>query len=325
MTAALVGGVNWHAVRIDDEAMEAFCTAAASRKAADARSVLDRARNPQPPRAALMATPHVAVDLDTETVRTIDGDVIRMRSFTPPEPHPGLEIVYIHGGGWVSGDTDALAPFVTELAARSGAKAWSIDYRLAPEHPFPLPLRDVLSALTVLASTTATRLVIVGDSAGGNLAIHALKLMTSAMRSRIAGLAVAYPALDPGMSSASAVDHAAAPTLDTATMREFWRDYLGEDVVEDYDPIPTDAIDQGEHPPTFVIVTGRDPLADDGRAYADRLARAGVAVQAIEYPAAPHGILWMSGALDEGADAVERVAAFARSHARLPEKERADD
>ena len=207
----------------------------------------------------------------------------------------GTVIAYLHGGGWVTGDLDVADTPCRQLAEATRSDVVAIGYRRAPEHPFPTAHDDALAAVLGLRKERPDDpLVLVGDSAGGNLAAT----LTLRRPDVVDGLVLLYPPISPPGSepTPSTRVNAADPILPATTMAFFWDSYRGPE------PAPADgrldptlvAVPAG-HPATFVLTCGLDVLRDEGAAYARRLAAAGVDVTHHDEPGLMHGYLWMAG------------------------------
>lgn len=173
-------------------------------------------------------------------------------------------IAYLHGGGWVMGNRDSVDAVCRALANDAGARVVSIDYRLAPEHPFPAALDDTLNAVRALEGPVA----VAGDSAGGNLAaVAALKLPGVVFQLLI------YPVTDAGLNTPSYSEFDGDFGLTAASMRRFFKLYLdGADGLHpDVSPLRADL---SAAPPALVITASHDVLRDDGEAYAHALPQA---------------------------------------------------
>ncbi len=228
---------------------------------------------------------------------------------------PGL--LYLHGGGWVLGNLDSHDGVCRRLANLAACRVIAVDYRLAPEHPFPAAVEDASAALAWAAANAAALgidpacIAVGGDSAGGNLAA-VLALMGrdgSAPASNFQLLL--YPAVDFTMTSASYAQMTEGLPLTAATMRYFADHYVPDAEQRlDWRASPLRAGSLAGTPPALVLTVGHDPLADEGRAYADRLAAEGVRVAALHLADQVHGILTM-GRVIGSADAVLRYAGAA--------------
>ena len=230
----------------------------------------------------------------------------------PVRAYRGLEagaaaplLVWCHGGGWVLGDLDGFDRVGRRLANAGRCVCVSVDYRLAPEHPFPAAIDDARAVLdwaagagAALLGADAGRLAVGGDSAGGQVAAAA------ALRAGapVAAQLLVYPALDPLMDSDAYREFAGQPMLTGAQMAAFWARYRGARPADDPELDVLRAPLAGA-PPARIAVAAHDPLRDDGLRYAAALGSAGVPARTRVSPAMTHGFLRWGGIVDE-ADAV---------------------
>jgi acetyl esterase len=254
------------------------------------------------------------------TDRTIPGPAgeIPVRIYRPTaEQAAGARppiVVYYHGGGWVIGDLESHDGIGRSLTAGAGVVTMSVDYRRAPEHHYPAAANDAYAA-AMWASEHAdelggdrARLVVAGDSAGGNLAA------VTALRARDSGgppLAhqiLVYPVTDVGQDTPSYRENGAGFFLTSDHMRWFWQCYLGP-AGDGRGPYasPMRAINLGGLPSATVLTAECDLLRDEGNAYAERLRAAGVPVTARCYPGMYHGFFGMPGRLDQATAAHQEV------------------
>jgi len=241
---------------------------------------------------------------------------VRLRVYEPAgseRPYPAL--VYVHGGGWVVGSLDSHDGVCRALAARTPCVVVAVDYRLAPEHPFPAALEDAWTATAWTAEHAASigadpaRLAVGGDSAGGNLAAAV------GLRARDRGLplmlqVLVYPVTDYDFDRPSYLAYADGYGLTREAMRWYWDLYLGPDG-DGFDPqaSPLRATDVVGVAPALVITAEYDPLRDEGEEYAARLVEAGVPVTLSRYDGIIHGFFRMPGTISRAHHALDGSAA----------------
>ncbi len=251
------------------------------------------------------------------TIPSSNGYLLPVRLYLPSQTPKGL-IVYFHGGGWVIGTVDAYHPFTSTLANRTGCAVLSVDYRLAPESPFPVPLEDAVAAFEWAAREGAIAigsepkvLIAMGDSAGGNLATVASRLHNQSGKLRLIDLQVlAYPVTDHDFNTGSYLEFAEGNLLTRNDMKWFWGHYLPEQEKRD-DPnaSPLRANDFSASPEALVLTAGRDPLRDEGEAYGHRLAEAGIPTEVVRCDGLVHGFLAMINYAPSAGRAFEKIVA----------------
>jgi len=226
-------------------------------------------------------------------------------------------LVYYHGGGWVIGDLDTHDVLCRELANAVRCAVFAVDYRLAPEHPFPAAVEDACDALAWVAENAdalgvdAARLAVGGDSAGGNLAAVAALAARDAGRPKLAAQLLVYPATDQHGGFPSHERNAEGYLLTRQAIEYFRGHYLPDARLwGDWRASPLRAPDHRAVAPAFVLTAGFDPLRDEGLAYAERLAEAGVEVSYREYPDMIHGFLLFGGVLARAREALVECAAW---------------
>jgi len=234
----------------------------------------------------------------------IDDRPIRARMYHGREDHP--IIIYFHGGGWVIGDLDTHDPFCRALVEATHCTLMSVDYRLAPEHPFPAAHDDcfqatrwILDNLNTLAPNNG-KAIIAGDSAGGNLALCTLASMPE--EPRLVGSITLYPATEHylhGFPSFS--EHARSKPLTASIMRWFVDTYM--DDITPADPAAklmflNRRTEYRNFPPSLIITAERDVLRDDGRRLSIRMRQAGVDVTYHHYDDEAHGFACSEGPTD---------------------------
>lgn len=266
----------------------------------------------KPPKGLLGAVAEAVVE--DRVLEARDGALLRVRVYRPVGAPSGVPVLYAHGGGFVVGGLASCDHICRRIAADSGAVVASVEYRLAPEHPFPGPLHDMADAAAWLLSHAAelgadpARLVVAGDSAGGNLAA-ALSLVLREQGTPLAGQVLIYPTVDLTTSGPGLRDYA-GPGLTAQDCRECAERYLaGHDPA---DPLasPLHAATFAGLPATLVVTVEHDPLREEGRLYVARCLADGVAVQHLDVADQVHGSLSLPR-LYRGIDDVYRtVAAF---------------
>ena len=222
-------------------------------------------------------------------VEDVDADDVPCRLYRPVPGAPLL--LYAHGGGWATGNVDTYDRYTREIAVRTGWAVLSVDYRLAPEHPYPAPLDDVQTALrwardSIAAYDVDASVVVgAGDSAGANL-IAALSLREPGA---FAYQALAYPPLDPSADNESYAKED-IPLLPAADMRWYWDAYAPTKQARTNPEVaPAYASDLSEMPPTLLITAEHDILRDECETFGVRLAAAGVPVAAQRILGVGHG------------------------------------
>jgi acetyl esterase len=210
-------------------------------------------------------------------------------------------ILYLHGGGWVTGNVDVYDTFCARLAAVTGASVFSLDYRLAPEHRFPAQPDDCVAAWRWLASQAdalgldRTRLAVAGDSAGGSLAaVVAQETASDAVSPALQVLI--YPSLDATFAASSHNSLRDGFLLTRESIDWYLAHYAGPSPDTRHPRLsPLLATDPMPQVPALIYTAGFDPLRDEGRAYAARLRAAGVAVHDREFSDMVHGFVLVAG------------------------------
>ena len=216
---------------------------------------------------------------------------------------PGL--VFFHGGGWVIGDLDSHDTVCRQLAAGAERIVIAVDYRLAPEHKFPAAIDDAIAATEWIAANAmqlgidAARIVVGGDSAGGNLAA-AVAIHAREHGPKLSGQMLVYPVTDLAMGHPSHSEPETSVLLTHTVMRWFRDHYVNsESEYADWRGSPLRASDLRGLPPAIVVTAGADPLRDEGDDYARKLADAGVNVTHKTWPGQFHGFFTMGKVIPE--------------------------
>jgi len=286
--------------------------AAASGRLPAHEGTVDAARAASAAFRALLAPP-------TPMRRTVDfrieagAHALAARLFVPEGEVDAL-IVYCHGGGWVMGSIDGTAPVATNLARQARAAVLVVDYRLAPEHPYPAGLSDTEAALWwahLRAKALLGRevpVVVAGESAGANLATVAAGLIGRRCPGAVAAQVLVCPPTDARCATESYREFAGGPVVSAAAMDWFWGHYLPDARLRSSPLVsPLLAVDLHWQPPALVLTAQCDPVRDDGELYAQALIRAGVPVVAHRFPGMCHGFFTMLGLVDGAAEAAAYI------------------
>lgn len=252
-----------------------------------------------------------APEAHTRIVLTSGGVAIRAyRPFNSQKNDLLPALVYFHGGGWTIGDLDTHDTLCREFANGAGCEVFSVEYRLAPESPFPAAVEDCLAATEfVLETSKSKRIAVGGDSAGGNLAaVAALQL-----KEKLCFQLLIYPATDQRFKTGSLERNGQGYLLTLPLMERFRANYLPNprDYL-DWRASPVLAKSLAGLPPAYVLTAGYDPLLDEGREYAERLAQEGTEVAYRNYPDMIHGFIVMGGVLDTANAAVKECCTALR-------------
>jgi acetyl esterase len=262
-------------------------------------------------RESLPPGPEVAATEDLE-IPGRDGP-IRMRRYRAGHDPPRGAVLYFHGGGWVLGGIEQSDAVCRALVDASGCDVVSVDYRLAPENPFPAAVRDADDALSWLLGVGApsSNVVLLGDSAGGNLAtVAARHARDDGGGARVVLQVLVYPVTDHAMDTRSYARNVEGLLLNAPDMRWFWDHYAPDPRARrSPDASPLRAPDLAGLPPAFIVVTEFDPLRDEGLAYARRLIEAGVEVTIDDYEGMIHGFFPLVGVLAAAGRAVDTIGA----------------
>ena len=256
-----------------------------------------------------------AREIATVTDEVVDGVPVRIYQ---GDGAPNGLIVYLHGGGWCIGSIGLMDNVARELAHAAGATVVSVEYRLAPEHPFPAGLDDC-EAITRWAFGNAerfgvspARVVVAGESAGGNLAAAVTLRLRGKLDVPLAGQVLIYPGVDGGNRSA----HPSRAEFEGVVVSRaagdfYWASYSGgQEIARDPFAAPLQAESLAGLPPAFIVLGGCDFLRDEGRSYAARLREDGVKAEDVCFPGQPHG--FMNFMFPAAEDAFERIGSWLR-------------
>ena len=294
------------------------------------QTLLDRvARSPLPPYHTVSAFVARRIYRDTRAilapkapevaeVRLLAFENYAMRVYRPAANGTLPALMYFHGGGWTIGDPDTHDVLCRQLALGARCAVFSVDYRLAPEQPFPAAVDDCFAATRYVAENAAQLkihgIAVGGDSAGGNLAATVALLARDAGGPALAFQLLIYPATDQRMGTASHERNSQGYLLTADSIRYFRRNYLpNERDWNDWRASPLLAKSHANLPPALVITAGYDPLVDEGRAYADKLRAAGTKVVYREFADMVHGFILFGGVIDTANAAVADCCAALRA------------
>ena len=236
------------------------------------------------------------------------GGPVPVRAYRPKGAGKGEvlpALVYLHGGGWVIGDLDTHDVVCRTLANGARCAVFSVEYRKAPESPFPAAVDDCFSALRFVVENgknlkiDISKVAVAGDSAGGNLAAVIALMAREAGGPAISFQLLIYPATDHRLNHPSIDGNGEGYLLTKNSMIYFRGHYLArEEDWQDWRASPLLAKSLAGLPPAYVITAGFDPLLDEGRAYSEKLKKDGVPTQYREYPDMVHGFVTMGRVLD---------------------------
>jgi len=269
-------------------------------------------------RAGCAVTGPERIDMSSVADLTLAGRPCRHYRPVPADVLPAL--LYLHGGGWVVGDLESHDGICRRLAAETGFAVIAVDYRLAPEHPFPAAFDDAIDAWTAFAAQAAalgldpSRLGIAGDSAGGALAAAvSLACRDRALPQQPRVQLLFYPVTDLMADSASYAEITQGVFLTADVMRWFIGHYAPDGAMHvDWRASPLRAGDLGGAPPALVVTAGHDPLRDEGLAYAKALADAGNQVTQLHLANQVHGLLTQARLMPASEAVFALAGVFAR-------------
>jgi acetyl esterase len=253
------------------------------------------------------------VKVESVEDRSLDTDAVRV--FTPEADGPVPIMMYFHGGGYVKGGLDETDAFCRRLARTTGNVVVSVDYRLAPEHPYPAALDDAYHCSQWAYKNeealggTKDSFSVCGESAGGNLAAVVCLLARSDENIEISRQILLQPVVDFTLSFPSIGMPASECLVPREDLAWYYEEYYSGDT-RDFRVSPIFADDLSGLPPALIITAEYDTLRDEGKAYADRLASSGVPTQYSCYSGMIHGFLQMAGLVDEAQQAIDEIAAF---------------
>jgi acetyl esterase/lipase len=284
---------------------------------AEAREFYLQARlvsNPEPPE--LKSVQPLAIPSPTGSIPARLYTPLKLRNANGLAPC----LVFFHGGGWVIGDLDTHDVVCRKLADEGQLIVFSVDYRLAPEHRFPAAVDDAIAATKWIAGHAkelgidGARLLVGGDSAGGNLAAVVAISARDGDGPAISGQVLIYPATDFAMTHPSHREPETSILLTQSVIRWFRDHYLnGISDINDWRASPARAKTFAGLPPAYVLTAGADPLRDEGDEYAKRLKEAGVAVTYRTFPGQFHGFFTMGKLLQQANVAASDIGVWLKA------------
>ena len=253
------------------------------------------------------------VTITNEVIPATQGEPLEVRVFTPALVNPSRPaVLYIHGGGWIAGGMRNMDYVCANVAADVGVRVVSVEYRLAPEFPFPAGLEDCYAALSWLSQhhsesgSSTSDVAVMGDSAGGNLAAAVCLLSKQRGGPRIAHQTLIYPCLDANLKSESMQHHRGGLRRDQ--IADMLAHYLQGNVSPDNPLVsPLKALDLTGLPPAFILTADADPLRDEGKLYAEKLLAAGVSTRYLNVLGTPHGFISLPKLCKQTAGAMTEI------------------
>lgn len=275
-------------------------------------------------------SPPIARALDV-TIRGPGGD-LPIRAYLPLGEAPYPILMFFHGSGFVVANLDTHDPLCRHLCAASGALVLSVDYRLAPEHPFPAAVNDCLAATQWARAYAAelggdpTRIAVAGDSAGGNLAA-VTAIMQRDLGQPLTAQVLLYPVTDyPDQDRLSYAQNATGYGLTMAALRWYWSHYVGSaERGAEWRASPLRAVSLSAVAPAFIATAEFDPLRDEGQEFADRLRESGVEVHYECASGMIHAFASMFGLVPEAEDISLRVGTWLKSQFGRPASSKTRD
>jgi acetyl esterase len=256
---------------------------------------------------------------DGVNVEDMTAGDIPVRVYRVSEEKGQPVIVFFHGGGWVIGDLETHDGPCRQLAIAANCTVVAVDYRLAPEHPFPASIDDCYNATQWVADNAESlgvdsdRISVAGDSAGGNLSASVCIKARDEDGPSICFQLLIYPVTDARMNTASYEANGDGYLLTKDSMEWFWNHYIREEHILNPLASPLVAADLSGLPPACVITAEFDPLRDEGEAYGEALRQAGVSTEIVRFDGMIHGFFGMTDILDGSREAMDLASIQLRS------------
>lgn len=261
--------------------------------------------------------PEEVFSIEEQAISSSDGSTFNIRIYRPSGQPSLPAVLYFHGGWFNAGSLETHDRPLRTLARLSRSVVISVDYRLAPEYPFPIGLNDCCTALEWVVDQAAVlgidvaNIALMGDSAGGALATVVARKATAVMGINIRCQVLIYPVTDSSLSTVSWKQFADGPNLTLEGAKVAWDLYTPELANRNHpDAAPLLAADFTGLPPALIIAAEYDPLRDEAIQYAQRLQSAGAEVKLTEYAGMVHGFFQMGGIIAAGKQAIGEAAAY---------------
>ena len=288
---------------------------------ADPTATLEERRRAYRERAIANQGPLEVVAEVCDGVVNLAGRELRTRLYTPANERGDAVVVFFHGGSFVFGDLDTHEALCRRLSTDTRWRFLAIEYRLAPEHPFPAAVDDAVEAVRYVCehveefAPAGSRVVVMGDSAGGSLVASACAAVGDELP--VAAQVLIYPTLGPEVVTESSHRYGTGYVLELDQLRQDYKVYLG-DFADHTDPrvSPLFATDLSGAAPAIIVVAECDPLRDEAIAYAGLLEHFGVRVEVLEAEGMLHGFLRMGHVIPDALDVVDDVAEHLASYLR---------
>tara|TARA_R110002111_G_scaffold259308_1_gene329302 strand:+ start:110186 stop:111127 length:942 start_codon:yes stop_codon:yes gene_type:complete len=261
--------------------------------------------------------PHLPAQKIENLTLSINQAEIPIRIYTPANRQDVSDskspaLVYFHGGGWVMGTLDAYDGLCQDLAGTSGCKIISVDYRMAPEYPYPIPFEDAFAATEWISSNAddfeidQERIAVGGDSAGGNLATAVALKARQSTSLNLAYQLLVYPVTNYQFDTESYLKYGTNYFLTKRAMEWFWDQYLpDESAGREFYASPLRCKDLSGLPAAMVITAGYDPLYSEAVQYVEQMRRSGNHVEHINFEDMIHGFFRRSDLYDRAFEAVQ--------------------
>jgi acetyl esterase len=268
----------------------------------------------------LAGEPEPVHSIEDHLIATSDHQ-IPIRIYNPSGSSHLPAVIFFHGGWFLAGDLETHDRPLRALTNAADCIVVAVDYRLAPEHPFPAAIDDGYAILQWVAGKGAefgidsNRLIIAGDSAGGTIATVLARKVAGNNGLRILLQVLLYPVTDPSLQTGSWREFAKGPVITLETALEAWQMYIPNILDrQNADAAPIFATNLAGSASALIIIAEYDPLRDEGMAYAARLEQAGIKVKTSIYKEMPHGFFQMAGYIDDGKQAIAEVAKAIKDH-----------